>query len=40
MYLNVAFSDNLLKLEIYFKDLGVQESKKSPAYSAEGLVCE
>ena len=36
----VFASDNLMKLEIYFKDLGVHESKKSPAYSAEGLVCE
>ncbi|XP_041357766.1 acid-sensing ion channel 2-like [Gigantopelta aegis] len=34
------YSDNLLKIEIYFKDLGVQESKKSPSYSAEGLVCD
>ncbi|XP_041356988.1 uncharacterized protein LOC121374117 [Gigantopelta aegis] len=33
-------SANLLKLEIYFKDLAVQESKKSLAYSAEGLVCD
>ncbi|XP_041372166.1 uncharacterized protein LOC121385525 [Gigantopelta aegis] len=34
------YSDNLVTVQIYFKDLGVQESKKSPAYSTEGLLCD